>query len=237
MGKKGLVRAGVAAGAVLLLALGVWAVIPTAAVEGDGPAERVASVIRIADEQPIGAAGVLADVAANAREHPTVRQAALVALTQFPRKESRPIVEAALRDPLPDIRAAAANALGAYGDVAACEQLANVVLNSPDPDAAARIGAIQGLSRCPDPVSLAWLVRVVERESDPAVNRRALMETYARLGFHYTWPETRFLTEPERLEAIERFKGQILVQEAYRKAGWPLDRHPEHESTHTHKGK
>lgn len=232
MSNKIAVRAGVVAGAILLAALGLWAAWRAVAVEGGDPAQRVASVGRLTDGKPAGAAGALARAAASAQEDPTVRQAALAALAQFPGNDYRPVVEEALRDPLPNIRAAAATTLGTYGDVAACDRLGNMVLGDPDP--AARIGAVKGLALNASPNALAWLVRVAERETTPAVHRQVLFEAYAKVNCRYFWGDSESATETQRLTAAENLKGYIQVQEAYRIASWPLERRPEFKKPHVH---
>lgn len=237
MERKSLIRAGLIAGAVLVIGLLLWGLWPAAAVEGSTPPERVASVKRMTDERPHGAAQTLGNTAVSSQEHPTVRQAALVGLARFPANNARPLVEKSLGDVLPEIRAAAAAAMGAYDDIAACDALGAIILDSPDPDPEVRIGAIQGLGLNPCSKALAWLVRVVERETNPAVHRRALIEAYAKLSMHYYFPDSASETKAQRLCAAEFFKGQFAVQDAYRQANWPLDRQPEYQYVTSHKAK
>lgn len=236
MERKSLIRAGIIAGAALVVSLLLWAFWPSPSVEGATPTERVASVIRMTDERPMGAERTLGRTAVASQEHVTVRQAALVGLARFPRNDSRPYVEQSLTDKDPEIRAAAGVAMGAYDDVAAADALGAIILESHDKDDV-RIGAIQGLGLNPCSKALAWLVRVVERETNPTVHRRALIEAYAKLGMHYYFTDSGSETEAQRLGAAEFFKAKLDVQEAYRQAGWPLDRRPAFQLPSVHKAK
>ncbi|MCY2932279.1 MAG: HEAT repeat domain-containing protein [Planctomycetota bacterium] len=220
MERKSLIRAGIIAGAALVVSLLLWAFWPSPSVEGATPTERVASVIRMTDERPMGAERTLGRTAVASQEHVTVRQAALVGLARFPRNDSRPYVEQSLTDKDPEIRAAAGVAMGAYDDVAAADALGAIILESHDKDDV-RIGAIQG----------------VERETNPTVHRRALIEAYAKLGMHYYFTDSGSETEAQRLGAAEFFKAKLDVQEAYRQAGWPLDRRPAFQLPSVHKAK
>ena len=227
MDKRHVIRVAIEVGAVLLAILVVWAVWPAAAVEGDNPAERVASVIRMVDEKPVGALRALAGTAASAQEDSAVRQAALVGLAQFPRNNCRPIVEEALRDPLPNIRAAGASAMGAYADNAACDRLGDLILEKPDGEPSVRVGAVKGLGLSPNPKALAWLIRAAERETSPVVHRQILVEAYAKLGMRYYGNESMSLTEAQRRAPAEYLKRDPKVQESFRMAAWPLERHLE----------
>lgn len=227
MSKKVLVRVGIAAGAILVVGLTIWAISPSPAVVGNDAAERIESVIRIVNEDPRGAGDALAKVAFSPSERPAVRGVALVGLARYPRAEYRVQIEQALGDPLPEIRAVAATTVGAYDDDAACDRLGAMVLDTPDPDPAVRIGAVQGLGRSKCLKALAWLVRIAERESDPAVHRAAVAAAYAKVSRNYYLGESESATEIKRRIAAEYLKGALAVQEAYRQAGWPLDRHTE----------
>lgn len=235
-----LIRVAIISGAVLVVALIAWAVWPTAAVEGETPADRVDSIAKIADEEPLGAARALSQVVRSSREDPTVRQAALVALARFPRKQYRPVVEEALGDPLAAIRASAANTLGTFAEDAAAsdsaaDRLGAMVLDRPDPDPTVRIGAIRGLGLCPSPKALAWLVRIAEQETTPAVHRQAVLEAYNKVGKNYYWTEAESEIESMRRGSAESLKGHIQVRDAYRYASWPLVLRPEYAFPSAHK--
>ncbi|MCY2926803.1 MAG: HEAT repeat domain-containing protein [Planctomycetota bacterium] len=183
--------------------------------------------MRILQDDPRGAGDALAKVAFSPSERPAVRGVALVGLARYPRAEYRVQIEQATGDPLPEIRTVAATTLGTYDDDAACDRLGAMVLETPDPDPAVRIGAVQGLGRSKCLKALAWLVRIAERESDPAVHRSAVVAAYAKVSRNYYLGESESATEIKRRIAAEYLKGDLTVQEAYRQAAWPLERHPE----------
>ena len=85
-----------------------------AEVTGREPADRVAEICRVADEQLRGAGDAIAAAAKD--KDPSVRHASLVALSKFIDPKYRSLVETGARDPDARVRSAAARTLGLYDD-------------------------------------------------------------------------------------------------------------------------
>jgi HEAT repeat protein len=149
-----------------------------AKVTGGTPAERIAAICRLADEQPAGAREAII-VAAQSDPDATVRQAAFGALGRFLGPDIRPLVESGTASPDAPVRAGAARTLGLYGDAAAARRLGQML--SDDPDAGARLAATRALAGVKPAAAMAALVKCVEFDADPAVRREAALAIYAKM--------------------------------------------------------
>ncbi len=153
-------------------------------VTGDSAEERVASICRLTNEAPAGAAGAIAAVAGD--PEPSVRRAVMVALGKFKRPDDRGVLAQGARDADGGVRGAAAATLGFYADEAAAANLCGMLAN--DPQADARRGAAIGLARCRRKESMAVLLRAMEADEDPAVRREAFGAVVATVGVKYANP-------------------------------------------------
>ena len=212
----------VAAGAALLATLGWgWG---ADRVEGLTCEDRVRSIGRLADRQPSGAAQALADAVAKEPD-PAVRQAALVGLARFATPDARTAVDQGTHDTSARVRAAAAATLGMYRDEAAVNRLGEMVLGDPDPEA--RVGAVTGLGRHRSAKALVFLMEAAEKDMTVEVATAALAQIYYKLGMRYTGtqgqPDDR-RTAVRRV--VENLKDDVIVVEAYRRAGRPIVRNP-----------
>ncbi len=173
---------------------------------GDSPKDRIDCIIKLADEQPWGAAGVLAKAVA---EEPNVqvRRAALVALKRFADDDCRGVVDAATEDTDADVRAAAATMLGRYDDPAAVDRL--LVMAAEDAAPAVRAEAVDALADVDDTKVTDGLLDVMEHDRDFGVRRRAMHVLSARRGLRFSvMPDP---TNPaqwrEALRTIRTFAG------------------------------
>ena len=211
---------GAVAAATMWLAARPW----RPAVEGAAPEDRIRSVCRAADRDGVRAADVLADAALN-DPSPAVRRAALVALGRLAPPQCRDCVEKATRDAVPEVRAAAAAALGAYPDEAAADRLGDLV--QKDPEAEVRQGAATGLARHRSPKALVWLVEAGEREPSAEVLAHAVAKIFERLGMRYIGAQQApGDAKANLLSVIEGLKDNVVVQKAFEQCGHRLEFNP-----------
>ncbi len=195
-----------------------------ARITGDTPAERIACICRVADEDRWGAGDAIAAAAA-ADPSPAVRRAALLALAKFPDPEHRKMVIAATAaEEAPAIRAAAVTTLGTYGDADAADHLGR--LAGKDPVEEVRINAVDGLSRCADDRAIVHLVEVMEKSGNARVQQHARSAVFRRLNMpaRATRPQDLAMWRND----VELVKVQPAVIAAYQKASIPLVHHPEY---------
>jgi len=193
-------------------------------VEGLTSEDRVRSIGHLADRRPSGAAQALAD-AATKEPNPEVRQAALVGLARFATPDARTAVDQGTRDASARVRAAAAATLGMHRDEAAVNRLGEMVLGDPEPEA--RLGAVTGLGRHRSAKALVFLMEAAEKDMAVEVATAALAQIYHKLGMRYTG--TQGQADDRRTavrRVVENLKDDVIVAEAYRRAGRPIVRNP-----------
>jgi hypothetical protein len=214
----------VAAGAALLATLGLGWGWGADRVEGLTCEDRVRSIGHLADRHPSGAAQALADAVTKERD-PEVRQAALVGLARFATPDARTAVDQGTHDTSARVRAAAAATLGMYRDEVAVNRLGEMVLGDPDPEA--RLGAVTGLGRHRSAKALVFLMDAAEKDMAVEVPTAALAQLYYKLGMRSTG--TQGQADDRRtaiLRVVENLKDDVIVEEAYRRAGRPIVRNP-----------
>jgi hypothetical protein len=153
-----------------------------ASVSGATPEDRVASIGRLADEKPRGAADAIADEAGH--PDPRVRRAVMTCLGNFLRPEDRRLIEAGLEDDDDTVRAAAAATFGLYGGREAAGQLARLLAETESPEVA--LGAVRGLGRVLEerhlePEAVVALVDAMEAPW-PRVRMRAFRTVIGQAG-------------------------------------------------------
>jgi len=200
--------------AVGVVALALWP--GRAEVTGRTAEQRIASIGRLTEERPAGAADALAAAARNDPD-PPVRRAALVALGRFVGPKARPAVEAGTDDPDPSVRAGAAGTLGLFADEAAAERLKRL---ARDDAQEVRLAAILGLGRNPTDRAAVILLECIDTGGDLKVRQRALTTLLRRYGVHTPAPPVpgtekwRRLVEMARRPPPPRRPGQTSRQAA-----------------------
>ncbi len=203
-----------------------------ARVTGETPDERIASICRLADEQPWGAGDVLAEAVAE-EDDAKVRRAAVVALSKF-MPDQRSAIEGATRDDALSVRVAAAGTLGRCADQDAAERLGEM-LNDAKEDDNVRAAAIAALVGNESATAVVLLVEAMEKHPSQGMRdcaTAALVKEYKFLQVkphpeavakYRQGPETRaqFLFMKETFKMLDRTK------EAFAELGQPLELHPE----------
>ena len=151
----------------------------SAEVTGRTSQERIASLCRLVDERPRGAADAIAAVATEDSD-PSVRRAAIVALGKFLDPAHRGIIEVGTADGDAGIRSAAAATLGLYPDENTVPVLEGLLRS--DPDERVRLGAVLGLRRAGGDESIALLAEAMEANEFRAVRRQAMQTLVCRFG-------------------------------------------------------
>ena len=219
--------AGVALLVVVTAAMGLMS---RAKITGETPAERIACIGRLADEQPWGAALVIAE-AAVAESDDEVRRAAVIALRKFA-ADHREAVEACTRDRSARVRAAAACTLGRLADADAARRLGRM-LNDGKEDEAVRAAAAAGLADNDSPEATVLLVRTMEAHSIPNVQDHAaavLVRKYALIRVKanpQAISEFRRKQRANWLDLVETVKMLSETKTAFEKLDQPLVLRPE----------
>ena len=141
-----------------------------ARVEGTTSAERVASVCRIADARPAGAARAIAEAAVGDPDA-SVRRASVLCLGKFARSADRAAVDTASRDADDTVRAAAALTLARRGGEDDAERLKEMVCD--DSSETVRAAAADGLALDGSPVAVVALLEVMESGPTPEIRLTA----------------------------------------------------------------
>jgi HEAT repeat protein len=218
-----LLVAGILVAVILLATLGGLTA-ARAKVIGSTPAERIASICRIADQDSLGAETAIAEAAAKEPD-PSVRAAALAALARYMGPRHRALIESSLQDPQESVRAAAATGLGRFRDKAAMDRLANLVAN--EPSEMVRLAAVDGLGLSPSPENVVTLMTAVETNSQDAVKVKAFGALFRAGGV--ARPPAAHPENPVGWRTqVECVKHLDAVEKSYQAAGVPLQQHPEH---------
>ena len=196
--------AGGAAVAVALVTAGVLT-FGRARVTGQTPTERVASVCRLADEQPLGAAGAIANTAKE--PDPNVRRAAMLALGRFVRAGHRPVVAEGTVDPSPRVRSAAAATLGLYRDDAGADRLGEMALSDSAPTV--RAAAVDALEVHGSARAGEVLMGVVHGCESTWLRDRALAAVIELMSHH--WPKGDRPWRPARWNALRVELARLTV--------------------------
>jgi len=209
-------------GVVLALVLFKVLFFGPAKVTGETPAERIACICRLADDQPFGAADAIAAAAAHDPDA-AVRRAAVLCLGKFHHMSDWQLVEACTHDSAPSVREAAAMTLARYADTGAVDRLAQMV--SDDGSEAVRLGALAALDLQASPAALVALLEIMEGSPETSSQVRACELLEKKFGIPVK-PDPGDSTRWNHL--VEMLKCFDEVQDAYRQVGKPLERHPEH---------
>lgn len=201
-------KAGVIGLVLVVIAVGLVAFFSRGAeISGDDPAQRIESIVRLANERPRGAADVVAEAAA-ADPEPSVRQAAVVALGGFAREEDRPVIEAATRDADPGVRRTAVRVLAAtYKDASAVEQVAEMAEQDDDAPSRDEAHAI---------VRLVQAMEAASVESRPALLAAAKKEFGIR-------SDVNCADDNEWARLLVGVKNAEGVADAFERVGEPLN--------------
>jgi len=199
---------GIVAGAAVVAAaaLSHWAA--QGKVTGDTPAARIASIRRLADDRPPGAAVAVA----GAIDDPDagVRRAALTVLAQFPEGYHR-AVGSRINDPVPAVRAAAAATLGMYDEPDVAAALRRMLT---DPVEEVRLGALTGLGRMDQPDATAALFAAAEGNDNVEVRRQAMRTLAARLKLRFETPPDPVKTPRRWRRALAQMRRMPPVRDA-----------------------
>ena len=155
---------------IVVAATGVPRLFVKAQVTGDTSEDRVASVMRLADDQPRGYADAIAAAAQNDPD-PDVRRAALACLKRSARSEDQVVAMAGTQDKDPRVRQAAGRTLMTYPDEAAVARLAE--LCRKDDDAQVRQTAFVALAGNKSPEALVTLMNIMENEQSDEIRLNA----------------------------------------------------------------
>lgn len=180
-----------------------------AEVTGRKPADRVAEICRVADEQLKGAGDAIAAAAED--KDPTVRRASLVALSKFIDPKYRSLVETGAGDSDPRVRSAAARTLGLYDDDKAIIRLGELV--SQDPDEQVRLAAIQALGRTKGDRGVILLADTADSNDNPKVKKRAVEVLMRKLKIRF-----RSLPDPKDSDPWSKVVKTINEQAAVLRA-------------------
>jgi len=192
-------------------------------VEGKTPEERVASIQKLAADDPFGAGKVIAAAAANEPE-PAVRAAAFANLGAKLTPELRPAVEQGTRDREAGVRVSAVATLALYKDEGAADRLGHVL--AEDPDETVRFAAVGGLGLNSSPKAIVHLLSTAEGNSPPAVRQSALRAVVSKIGLRMV--EKVGPQDGRRWRTIvEELKHDRNIQSAYAACGVPLVFRPE----------
>jgi hypothetical protein len=212
--------------AIILAGAGVLAVVLWITgrpdVTGGSEQDRVAAVIRISAQRPLGARDSLST--ATRDESPVVRRAAIVALTQIMDSQDRPVIEQAAKDKDATVRSVAAESLGQFNDAPATGEL--IRLLETDPDESVRIAALRGLVDCDDPRAIVAMVETAGKDTSYDIKLQAGKSALRKAGGRLLpgrTPDNEVLWR----DLIQRMKNDHRIRLAYGAAGVPLIDHPE----------
>lgn len=195
-------------------------------VTGNTPSERIASINKLADEKPWGAGKAIA-AAINSESDPSVREAAISAIVNFPDSSYRSEVEKAAKDPSATVRMAAVRVMTIYKDDRAIDTLLQVMQSDPNSDI--RSMACMSMAQIDKPIVAYHLMNLAETGNEPVSQAMALQMLLGMVGVH---TEPGAITPQDQalwLSTIEGVKGWPYIQNCYKELNKPLVRHPEHQ--------
>ncbi|MHC4985575.1 MAG: HEAT repeat domain-containing protein [Planctomycetota bacterium] len=165
-------RAGAIGLLLVVIAVGVVAFFSSGAkITGEGPDQRIESIVRLANERPRGAADALAEAAVS-DPVPSVRRAAVAALGGFAREEDRAVIESATQDSDPGVRQTAVRLLATtYEDESTIDRVAEMADSDADPQA--RQAAVDVLADSDEAYAIVRLIQAME--AAPLESRRSLL--------------------------------------------------------------
>ncbi len=207
----------------LLLAVGAGLAVHASRsrVSGASASSRIERINHIANSGSASAAETLAQSAANDPDQ-SVREAALIGLSHCLTPDVRPIIEQALDNPSPGVRAGAAYALAAYSDEPSANRLLDLSLN--DSVSRVREGAVTALGRNGHARSIVNLFQIVEKSTDPQVQYLAIKELHKKLGTRYVGAQPSKVKDwPWQTQLVAGWLLQDpMLQNAFAKTGVPL---------------
>jgi len=200
---------------------------------GDTRDERIACICRLANEQPWGAGGVLAEAAVE-EDDEHVRRAAVVALSKFV-PDHRSAVKKATGDSDARVRIAAAGTLGRCADKAAAERLGEM-LNDPKEDNAVRTAAVAALVGNKSATAIVLLVTAMEKHPDTLMRDHATAALVKEYNFLEVKPNpeavAKYRLDPKTLDHYRNMKETLKTlertKEAFAELGETLELRPEY---------
>jgi len=187
-----------------------------AKVTGDTAEQRIASVIRIADDKPRGYAEVLADTARNDPDE-AVRSIAVASLHGSPGPIARDAIDAGTQDENSKVRKSACISLMARNDQAAVDRLTEICRDDVDKDV--RHTAFVALAANKSPYATVALMDMMENGATPEL----CLEAAWAMG---DLANMRVVPNPEELvkwaDMIEGLKMSTIVQATYDQTNTPL---------------
>jgi hypothetical protein len=187
-------------------------------VTGDTAEQRIASVIKIADDRPRGYAEALADTARNDPDA-GVRSTALACLNGNWIPDVRSAVVEATRDDDPQVRKSACISLMAYDDEATVQRLTTICHEETNEDV--RQAAVLALAANENPYAAVALMTMVEQGETPELRRAAAKAMIDKVNIAVTeLPEDQLAWD----NMLESFRMSLVVEAAYDQTGTPLVR-------------
>jgi hypothetical protein len=208
--------------AVIFVAMWFWPG-EKAVIAGGTPAERIASICRIADRRLAGGGEVIAAAAVGDADA-SVRQAAATVLSRYPTPGIRQALLTCLADADPAVRGAAARSMGAFDDDAAAARLEEMARK--DADRQVRLMALEGLRLMRAAPATVALTRLMESHGDAQVQARAMQILMIREGI----PASSRQFSPEEGAAwqsqVDTMKNWPTVTTAFEQTHQPLAHDP-----------
>jgi hypothetical protein len=187
------------------------------------PAEqdRAGRIAAVATDRPADGGAKL--VQALGDPDPSVRKAAVFALTSCLTEENRPAIVKATRDSDGQVRAGAVVTLSMYKDKEAAKRLGESLAGDAEPQV--QMFAASGLGMNPSPEAVVALLENAEKHPSPNIRKMAMKQLVGKLGLRI-WREMD-PTSREWAGLVEHMKSQKLVQDSYLACGAALERRPQ----------
>ena len=187
-----------------------------ARVTGDTAEQRIASVIKIANDRPRGYAQALADAALGDPDA-RVRSTALACLNGNLVPDARSAVMEATHDDDPQVRESACISLMACDDQATVQRLTAICHEETDEDV--RQAALLALAANESPYAAVALMTMVEQGETPELRQGAAKAMIDKVNIAVTE-----LPEDQRTwdNMVEAFRMSLVVDAAYDQTGTPM---------------